>query len=165
MPLPSAGPRISVDGTSAALPFGDGPGLFPGFPEGTQAFWEGTGNAKKIWEIVACPVADTVSFLEMPLRCVLGVDEYGKVGGSILDFFANIDGAEILEAMKKAAIPLAVAFMYNFSGLVWLEKVRREEKILKEEKTLNDQFAHSHISPFLPYHIDDAQRMQDIGCC
>ena len=51
--------RVNVDGTTQLpLPFGDGPGIMPGYPEGTREFWEAQVGAKPnfMWEVVACPV-------------------------------------------------------------------------------------------------------------
>jgi hypothetical protein len=56
-PLPSTGPRVVVDTVLDPLPFGDGPGVFPGLPTGTKEYWEDGGNPSKMWEVVACPVA------------------------------------------------------------------------------------------------------------
>jgi hypothetical protein len=65
---PSKLPRLQKDetwkGTNGQLPFGDGPGKFPGLPEGTTDFWYDRGNPQKMWEVVACPVA-VGSFAEM----------------------------------------------------------------------------------------------------
>jgi hypothetical protein len=55
--LPSAGPRVEVDEVVGALPFGDGPGVFPGLPEGTPDYWLNGGSPTVMWEVVACPVA------------------------------------------------------------------------------------------------------------
>jgi hypothetical protein len=64
-PLPSAGPRVEVDNRVDALPFGDGPGVFPAFPNGTNAFWEDGGAPTQMWEVVACPVAVSSDQLSM----------------------------------------------------------------------------------------------------
>jgi hypothetical protein len=55
--LPSELPRLQKDVTMDELPFGDGPGKFPGLPNATSAFWDGSGPPKQMWEVVACPVA------------------------------------------------------------------------------------------------------------
>jgi hypothetical protein len=55
--LPSKLPRLQKDVTMDELPFGDGPGKFPGLPQGTNQFWDGTGPPTRMWEVVACPVA------------------------------------------------------------------------------------------------------------
>ena len=77
----------------------------------------------KMWEIVACPVADVTAFLENPLRCMFGLNEESQSDGNLLDVFSSIDGTAILGAMTDSIVPLAVEFVYNFSGLAWLEKV------------------------------------------
>lgn len=90
---PSEDGRVSVDGTADALPFGDGPGFFPGFPQGTNDFWLNGGNPTTMWEIVACPVADVEGFLENPLSCLFGRNPLtDDVDGTIMDFFATVDG-------------------------------------------------------------------------
>ena len=71
-----------------------------------------------MWEVVACPVADVEAFLENPLRCVFGGDD-----GSILDFFSTINGDSIKNAMTDAIVPIAVEFIWVFSGLGWLVEV------------------------------------------
>ena len=51
--------NVNVDGsTQLPLPFGDGPGIMPGYPEGTRDFWEAQDGATPnfMWEVVACPV-------------------------------------------------------------------------------------------------------------
>lgn len=51
--------NVNVDGTTQLpLPFGDGPGIMPGYPEGTREFWEAQDGATPnfMWEVVACPV-------------------------------------------------------------------------------------------------------------
>lgn len=100
--MPKEGPRVSINGTSDALPFGDGPGYMPSFPKGTNAFWERSGGPEAIWEIVACPVADVESFLENPLRCIFGGED-----GSLLDLYSTIDGSSIEDAMTDAIVPIA----------------------------------------------------------
>ena len=49
--------RVDLSTTIKPLPFGDGPGVAQGLPEGTKEFWEGTGTPTKMWEVIACPVA------------------------------------------------------------------------------------------------------------
>lgn len=96
---------------------------FHRFPKGTKDFWDSDGPPLKMWEIVACPVADVTAFLENPLRCMFGLNEESQSDGNLLDVFSSIDGTAILGAMTDSIVPLAVEFVYNFSGLAWLEKV------------------------------------------
>lgn len=49
---PSLGPRLVIDKFMDPLPFGDGPGIQPGLPEGTKGFWDGGGEKPtKAWEV------------------------------------------------------------------------------------------------------------------
>jgi hypothetical protein len=107
---PSKGPRIPVDGDVSALPVGDGPGVFPGFPTFTRGFWLGDEPPENILDAIACPVADVIGFLENPLRCMFGIDDDTQEGkGTILDFFSIADsGSAITDAMSDSIIPLAV---------------------------------------------------------
>ena len=50
--LPSTGPRLKIDTfMDDALPFGDGPGVRPGLPQGTRDFWLGDGPPTQMWEV------------------------------------------------------------------------------------------------------------------
>jgi hypothetical protein len=53
-------------------------------------FWEGTGHAKEMWEVIACPVADVAGFLSNPLRCFFGSPEEGTDANSNpFEFFSD----------------------------------------------------------------------------
>lgn len=78
---------LKTNQTQDAMPFGDGPGVMPAFPQGTTDFWTGEGDAQKMWEVVACPVTDVGTFLTNPMRCVFGEDSnpYGFLADTLKD--------------------------------------------------------------------------------
>ncbi len=124
--LPSEGGRLKIedDYTPSTLPFGDGPGAFPGFPNGTKAFWKDGGLPTKMWEVVACPVADVGGFIENPLSCVFGYTEGSDdVAGSIMEFVGSLDGSQIEDAMINAVLPIASEFIYSASIVGFFERV------------------------------------------
>lgn len=80
-----------------------------------------------MWEIVACPVIDVQAFLLDPLSCSFGIPDNGDGSAGIVStFFESLNGDAIINAMKNATIPLAVEFVYNFSGLKFVENVSEE---------------------------------------
>jgi hypothetical protein len=83
---------VNTTKTQDAMPFGDGPGVMSGLPKGMPGFWNGMDYANKLWEVVACPVADVKDFFLNPLHCFFGtIKEDGS--NSISDpfeFFAAI---------------------------------------------------------------------------
>ena len=126
--LPSEGNRLKIEEntTTEPLPFGDGPGKFPGFPKGTKDFWEGNGPPTKMWEAIVCPVADVEGFIEQPLSCVFGYSEDGSdnVPGSIMELVASLDGSAIENALMDAILPIASEFIYSASVMGFFERVR-----------------------------------------
>jgi hypothetical protein len=110
--LPGEIPVDTTD-TMKEMPFGDGPGVMPGFPEGTPGFWQGlegeAGYATKMWEVVACPVADVEGFLSNPMRCFFGDDEspFDFLSGAIKDNDGAITKVVtdlVLDAVSLAAV-------------------------------------------------------------
>lgn len=83
---------VNTAATQDAMPFGDGPGVMPGLPQGNPEFWAGNAFATNMWEVVACPVADVEGFLSNPLRCYFGnLNEDGSGSNSSpYEFFADI---------------------------------------------------------------------------
>ena len=99
------------------------------FPAGTKEFWNGEANQPtlQMWEIVACPVMDVQAYLLDPFRCTFGIPDHDSQSeGSLVEFFKTLNGDAVREAMKKAVVPLAVEFVYNFSGLAFIEQVSKD---------------------------------------
>jgi len=115
--FPSTGPKLEIDNFTQSLPFGDGPGVKPGLPQGTRDFWLGDKPPTKVWEVVACPVYDIERFLSDPLSCVFGDGE-----GTIMDFIRNIDPDKIVSVLKETVVPIAVEFVWAISPMIILEK-------------------------------------------
>eukprot|EP00957_Ditylum_brightwellii_P211836 15366656-Ditylum_brightwellii.AAC.1 len=88
---------VNKNVTQLPLPFGDGPGVMPGYPEGTREFWEAQPDAypKQMWE-------DPTMFLQNPLRCY-----FGDGTGFLWSFIENaFTGDEIFNIIKSFAAPL-----------------------------------------------------------
>jgi hypothetical protein len=104
-------PVITTE-TMDEMPFGDGPGVLPGFPEGTPGFWQGEegepGYATKMWEVVACPVADVQGFLANPMRCFFGDDKspFSFLSDTVKDTDAikDITTTIIVDAVSRASL-------------------------------------------------------------
>mmetsp|Transcript_14626 Transcript_14626/g.21568 ORF Transcript_14626/g.21568 Transcript_14626/m.21568 type:complete len:1051 (+) Transcript_14626:463-3615(+) len=69
--------RVKITETQTAIPFGEGPGLFPPYPKATKTFWEPDENgnyspATQLWEVSVCPLADVKGYLTNPFRCYFG---------------------------------------------------------------------------------------------
>lgn len=99
---------VNTSATQDAMPFGDGPGVMPGFPKGNPDFWAGTAYATEMWEVVACPVADVEGFLSNPLRCYFGNlnDDGSGANSNPYEFFADV--FKDTDAISKAVVNVVV---------------------------------------------------------
>jgi len=91
--------------------------------------WEGEADppTAQMWEIIACPVMDVQAYLLDPFRCTFGIPDHGSQStGTFVEIFETLNGTAIKTAVLKAVVPLAVEFVYNFSGLAFIEQVSKD---------------------------------------